>query len=138
MPSQMRVMAITGNLDDMTMAGLPQPAPATVTPELTFSMKGMMGETLLRVAVPNHHLRSITVSGEDVTDTPREFNNNARVTITVTSRVSTLAGEVTDSKGGLATDAGIVLFRRPRRRGGLTRPGRSRRGSRTATSASPA
>jgi hypothetical protein len=54
-------------------------------------------------------IRSITAGGDDITDTPREFKANERVTITLSSRPSTLEGTVTDAKGPVAT-AGVILF----------------------------
>jgi protocatechuate 3,4-dioxygenase beta subunit len=107
-PGQIRVMAMIGNQDDMM--GISTPQPVVVTPELTFTMKGLMGELLLRASAQGQYVRSVTVSGEDITDTPREFKTNDRVTITFTSRVSTVEGNVTDAKGVASTDASIILF----------------------------
>ncbi len=108
MPPQIRVMATVGNPDEMS--GLQGPQPAVVTPDLTFTMKGLMGEFLLRASGPNQYLKSVTVGSEDITDGPREFKANDRVTITLTSRASTLEGNVIDATGAPATDAGIILF----------------------------
>jgi carboxypeptidase family protein len=108
MPTPMRIMASIGNPDDMM--GMPGPQPGLVTPELTFTIKGMMGEYLLRAMAPGQYVKSITVNGEDVTDTPREFKTNERVTVTLTSRVSMLEGNVTDAKGAVSTDVGVILF----------------------------
>jgi protocatechuate 3,4-dioxygenase beta subunit len=105
LPKEIRVMAQTGSPEDA--GGLPMPPAALVTPELTFTMKGLMGEYLLRTSLQG--IRSITVGADDITDTPREFKANDRVTITLTSRTSTLEGVVTDTKGP-AAQAGILLF----------------------------
>jgi hypothetical protein len=63
------------------------------------------------VAAPNLYVKSVALDGGDeVTDTPHEFKTNDRVVMTVTSRASTVEGTVTDSKGGVAADTGIIVF----------------------------
>jgi hypothetical protein len=103
-----RVMASVGNPDEMS--ALPSPQPAVVQPDSTFTMKGLLGDYLLRASGPNQYLKSVTVGAEDFTDTPREFKAGDRVTITLTSRASTLEGNVVDATGAAAVDAGIMLF----------------------------
>ena len=90
--------------------GMPTPSPAVVSPDLTFTLKGMMGELMLRAGAQNQFLKAVMLSGEDITDTPREFKTGDRVTIVLTSRASTLEGNVTDAKGEPSTDAGLILF----------------------------
>lgn len=110
-PAQpIHVNAMVGDpMDNMGM-GLPMPQAAVVTPELTFTMKGLMGEVLLRSSAPMHYLKSVTVNGADITDTPREFKAGGRVTITLSSRASTVEGNVTDAAGKPVTEGGIFLF----------------------------
>jgi hypothetical protein len=108
MPQGIRVNASIGNPEDMM--GINTPNAAIVAPDLTFTMKGMLGEFVLRTSAPNQFLKSVTLSGEDITDTPREFKTGDKVTITLTSRASTLEGNVTDAAGKPTTDAGIILF----------------------------
>ena len=43
-------------------------------PELTFTMKGLHGELLLRSSGPGMVLKAVMAGGRDVTDTPHEFN----------------------------------------------------------------
>jgi hypothetical protein len=105
---QVRVMATPGNPEEMM--GVRSPQPALVTPDLTFTMKGLLGEFLLRASGPNQFLKSVTLGGQDITDSPREFKANERVTITLTSRASTLEGNVTGATGETSTDAGVILF----------------------------
>jgi hypothetical protein len=89
---------------------MPIPQPALVTPELTFTMKNVFAEVLLRSNAPGQYLKAVTLNGDDITDTPREFKTGDRVTLVMTSRVSTLEGTVTDSKGAPVTDASILVF----------------------------
>ncbi len=105
---QMRVMATPA--DPQNFGGVPTPQPALVTPDLTFTLKGIMGEYLLRSSGPNQFLKSVMLGAEDITDTPREFKNGDRVTIIMTSRASSLEGTVSDAKGTPVTDAAIFVF----------------------------
>ncbi len=105
---QSRVMAMPGNPEDSL--GLPMPQPAVVTRDATFTLKGLLGEILLRASGPNLFLKSVTIGGEDITDTPHEFKSNDRVTITLTSRASTLEGVVADGAGSPTPDAAVILF----------------------------
>jgi len=89
---------------------VPPPPPVTAAPDFTFTMKGMMGEYLLRGGTQGQYLKAVMLGSEDITDTPREFKSGERVTIVMTSRASTVEGNVTDDKGELSADAGIVLF----------------------------
>jgi hypothetical protein len=108
MPTGMRVNALPGNPEEMM--GMASPNGAVVGPDQTFTMKGMLGEFLLRASAQNQYLKSVTLGGEDITDTPREFKTGDRVTLTLTSRASTLEGDVTDAKGQPTTDAALILF----------------------------
>jgi len=107
-PGPVRVMAVVGNPDEMM--GLQSPPPSVVGSDSTFTMKGLVGEFLLRTSAPNQYLKSVAVGGNDITDSPREFKNGEQVTITLTSRASTLEGNVVDGAGAPSTDAGVVVF----------------------------
>jgi hypothetical protein len=109
-PGPIRVMAVAASSEDSMMFRM-SPQPAIVGPDQTFTMKGLMGEHVLRVAAPNLYVKSVAIDGgDDVTDTPHEFKANDRVVMTVTSRTSTLEGTVTDGRGSVAADTGIVVF----------------------------
>jgi Carboxypeptidase regulatory-like domain len=126
-PGQIRVMAVVGNPEDSMVMGRGR-QPVLVGPDQTFTLKGLMGEYLLRVAAPNLYVKSVTLDGgADVTDRPHEFTTNERVVMTVTSRASTLEGTVTDSKGSVAAETGIVVFSEDRA-GWRTSSTRTRRG----------
>jgi len=108
MPQGMRVNASFGNPDDMR--GMNMPTAAIVSPDLTFTLRGMLGAFVLRTGAQNQFLKAVMLGGEDITDTPREFKNGERVTLILTSRGSTLEGNVTDAKGQPATEAALILF----------------------------
>lgn len=90
--------------------GMPGPQPATVTPDNTFTLKGLMGEFLLRGNAPGQFLKRVMVGAEDITDTPREFKNGDKVTLVMTTRASTVEGNVTDAAGKPVTDAALIIF----------------------------
>jgi protocatechuate 3,4-dioxygenase beta subunit len=102
----LRVMAIPNEQDGSGMS----PQPAVVQPDLTFTLKGLIGEMLLRTGVPNVYVKSISVGADDITDTPREFKAQDRVTIVMTTRASTLEGTVSDAKGIAAPDIPVMMF----------------------------
>jgi len=106
--TNMRVFATASPTNDG--AGLPSPEPATLTADYRFTLKGLMGEYLLRTGVANQFLKSVSVNGEDVTDVPREFKDKDRVTVTLTSRVSSVEGNVTDTRDVPLAESGVMLF----------------------------
>jgi hypothetical protein len=108
LPQQMRINASV--VDPENNMGMPGPQPALVGPDLTFTMKGMMGEFVLRAGAQGQFLKAVMMGAEDITDTPREFKTGDRVTLVLTTRASTLEGNVTDAQGKPSTDAGIIFF----------------------------
>ena len=106
---QMRVSASPG--DPQGAMGMPSPQPALVAADLTFQIKGLMpGEFLLRSSAPGQFIKAVMLGADDITDTPREFKNGERVTIVMTSRISTVEGNVTDAKGAPVPEAGVMIF----------------------------
>jgi hypothetical protein len=66
-------------------------------------------------------LQSIRINGEDVTDAPVLFGTQAQqaaseVDVVLTPRMTTLAGMVTDSRGGPLSDARVIAFATQRTR----------------------
>jgi protocatechuate 3,4-dioxygenase beta subunit len=89
----------------------PSPEAAVVQPDLTFTLKGVMGEYLLRTGGPGAFLKSVTLAGgEDITDVPHEFKAGDKVTIVLTSRASTLEGTVLGATAAPAAEGGVILF----------------------------
>ncbi len=106
--TNMRVFASAASSNDA--AGMPAPEPGTVTADHRFTLKGLMGEYVLRTGIQNQYIKSVTANGEDVTDVAREFKASDRVTITMTSIVATIEGNVTDTRDVQLPEAGVILF----------------------------
>jgi protocatechuate 3,4-dioxygenase beta subunit len=105
----LRVNAQIGDPDGM--GGVPTPPPAVVAPDLTFTMKGLSGDLLLRAGGMDQHLKAVLLGGgEDITDTPHEFKQGDRVTLVLTTRASTVEGNVTDDQGAPSAEAALMLF----------------------------
>lgn len=105
---QMRVSSTSADAE--YMMGQPNPF-AQVSPDMTFTLKGLSGEMLLRGSgAPGNVLKSVQVGAEEVIDTPHEFKSGERVTLVFTSRASTLEGNVTDGVGKPTEDATLLLF----------------------------
>ena len=104
----MRVFASAPSSNDG--AGVASPEPGTVTADYKFTLKGLMGEYVLRTGIQNQYMKSVTVNGEDVTDVAHEYKASDRVTITMTSTVGTIEGNVTETRDVQLAEAGVILF----------------------------
>ena len=106
--TRMSVVAAPGDPRDR---GLPTPEPASVSEDLTFTMKRLFGKQVLRPrAGPAHAVKSIMVGGVDITDMPHEFKSGDRVTIVLARRASWLEGRVTDAMGQPASGSRLIAF----------------------------
>jgi hypothetical protein len=106
--STVRVSAQMG--DPQNSGGLPTPPPVVVAQDMTFTMKGLMGEFLLRANGQGQFLKAVQLNGTDITDTPHEFKAGESVTIVMTTQASTVEGNVTDDKGEPVNTASLLLF----------------------------
>jgi hypothetical protein len=87
----------------------------TVSADGTFAYPSLFGPRLLRVSrLPaGWALKSATVDGVDVTDSPFDFKGGARpldVRIVVTARTNRVSGVVRDAAGRPVRDARVVAF----------------------------
>jgi hypothetical protein len=96
--------------DPQNSFNLPTPPGVQVSSDLTFTMKGLMGEFLLRANGINQYLKAVQLGGQDITDTPHEFKQGDKVTVVMTTRGSTVEGNVTDDQGQPANAASILIF----------------------------
>jgi hypothetical protein len=87
---------------------------APVASDLTFTMRRMAGEWLLRPsgrALSGWALKAVMLGDTDITDVPTEFKaeDSGRLRVLLTDRASELAGSVTNDKGQPAA-CRVVLF----------------------------
>jgi hypothetical protein len=90
-------------------------ASGRVGPDRTFEIAGLSGSRIFRATglPPGWALQSVTISGQDVTDTPlpmRLGTETAGLEVTFTNQLAELSGTVLTSKGSTATEFVVVLF----------------------------
>jgi protocatechuate 3,4-dioxygenase beta subunit len=85
-----------------------------VNDDFTFEMNGLFDARLFRAGLPQGWtLKSVTLNGQDITDTPLELPPGQTVTglqMTITDKVTSLSGRVTDIRGNAVTDVTVVVF----------------------------
>lgn len=108
-PESSQPLYVTG----MPASGRMMMAPsgrAQVAPDGTFTLRGLYRPIYIRVfGPPGVHLASVSLSGQDITDTPTEFKpgKTVKLLITVATRLSELSGQVRTWQG---KPAGAVVF----------------------------
>jgi hypothetical protein len=90
-------------------------SPAPVAPDLSFTLRGLAGQILLRPngrVMNNWFLKAVLLGNQDITDVPTEFREgeSARLQIVLTTRASELGGTVTGDKGEPVANCNVVLF----------------------------
>jgi hypothetical protein len=111
--STIQAMAVDPK-DPSEPAHLP-PRMATVGADLTFTLRRLAGELLLRSSgslMPGWYLKAVLLGDRDITDVPTEFtaDDSGRVRVVLTNRASELSGNVTDDKGEPVKFCNVVLF----------------------------
>jgi hypothetical protein len=79
----------------------------------TFQLRASRGAVLFRVGAANWMLKSVTLRGVDITDTPTElsgFDDLDGVRIVLTDRMTELTGTVVDDRGQPADSASVVVL----------------------------
>jgi hypothetical protein len=95
--------------------------PGVVNPNGEFELKGVIGKGTFRPGGTSMALKSVTLEGRDITDTPYEIKAGTHVTaleITLTKTETTLSGRV-QSGVGAAKDYVVVIFPSNLREGDL-------------------
>jgi hypothetical protein len=89
-------------------------ANGTLDDDGNFQLGGVFGRVFLNVpAPPGWMLKSVTLDGDDVTDTPLDVTGRESVTgvrITLTDKLTSVAGAVTTAGGEAAKDYVVVLL----------------------------
>jgi hypothetical protein len=95
------------------------PPPSRVNPDWTFEISAMSGlRAFSAEAGPAWMLKRVLQNGQDVTSTPLDFRHGdvENLEVTLTSRVSSVAGTVTDDKSVPVSDYAVVIFAAERAR----------------------
>jgi hypothetical protein len=92
--------------------GFGPPSPR-VSPDWTFEMSDLHGLGVLGVdGLPGWMLKRVMLNGQDVINTPLDFRNGdvGNLEVTLSSRVSAVAGDVSDDKSAPVSDYAVVIF----------------------------
>ena len=85
-----------------------------VNADWTFEIAGLFDQHTLRVSTPSGWmLKSITLNGQDITDTPLDpvpGQTLSGMQVVLTDRVTALTGQITDARDTAVTDATVVIF----------------------------
>ena len=110
-PQQLQVAARPGSPDTMAAPGM---AAARVGDDWTFSLRNVSDAVLIRTGGSQRWLlKSVFVNGQDITDVPMEFPPGQTIggaQIVLTRKVTTLSGQVSDSKNNPVLDATVIIF----------------------------
>jgi hypothetical protein len=111
-PAQLQVGARPGSPDAPGVGqGL---GGSRVGDDWSFSLRNITDAVLIRAQAPQGWaMKSVVINGQDITDAPVEFPAGQAISgmqIVLTKKVTSLAGQVTDSRGNPVLDATIVVF----------------------------
>lgn len=110
-PTEARVSATPTDMSMMPMGGGGSPR---VQDDWTFEIKGLLGARLIRAqGAAGWSLKSVLMTGVDVTDTPIDFKGAEEITgvqIVLTNRPSELTGRVLDDRGRPVAEYTVVVF----------------------------
>lgn len=112
-PSQLQIAARPANPDSAAFGG--GIAASRIGNDWSFTLANINDAVLIRAGgdTQSWTLKSVSINGQDITDTPTEFPPGQAVTgmqIVLTKKSTTLTGQVTDSKGNPVLDATVVVF----------------------------
>jgi hypothetical protein len=90
------------------------PGGSRVGDDWTFSLRAVTDPIVIRTSSPQGWtLKSVTLNGQDITDTAMEFPPGQSVSgaqIVMTRKIAGVSGMVTDARGNPALDATVVVF----------------------------
>jgi hypothetical protein len=110
---QLQIAARVADVDAQSIGG-GGGGQARVADNWTFELANLTDTRLIRTNAPQGWtLKSVSLNGQDITDTPVEFPPGATVTglqVVLTRKVSSLTGLVADARGKPVLDATVVIF----------------------------
>ena len=89
---------------------LPRPP---VRGDWTFEITGLHGRAVLSGGtISGWYVKNVVLNGDDFTDMPIDFSNGDvnGIEVLVSNRLSEVAGQITDSRGAIASDGSVVVF----------------------------
>jgi hypothetical protein len=109
-PEAVAVSAIPVDFESAPMAG--GPAPFTVHDDWTFEVLAMSGLRVVTARAPGWWLKSVTVDGKDVTDSPLDFREYdvTGVELVFTTRTTTLTASLAVPKDHTVSDYNVLVF----------------------------
>lgn len=114
LPAEMQRVQVIAGQAGPGAAPMPSGGPATVQPDGTFELRGLVDPRVIRLfGAPGWILKSVMVSGRDYADAAIEVQPGQTLTgmeIVITNRVSTVSGMVTNERGQAVLDTTIVVF----------------------------
>jgi hypothetical protein len=110
--AQLQIGARPGSPDAAMMG--PGPGASRVGDDWSFSIRGVTDAVILRAQAPQGWaMKAVVINGQEITDTPTEFAAGQAVTgmqIVLTKKITSLTGQITDSRGNPVLDATVVVF----------------------------
>jgi Carboxypeptidase regulatory-like domain len=110
-PDTSQPLYATATPTSMRIAMSP-PSRAQVAPDGTFTLRGLFRPVYIRVSPPpGYHVASVTLNGQDITNTPIEFKpgKTGKVVVSLSNRLSELSGQVSNAQGRPAA-AFVIAF----------------------------
>jgi len=111
-PAQLQVAARPGSPDPPGVG--PGLGGSRVGDDWSFSLRNITDSVLIRAQAPQGWaMKAAVINGQDITDTPMEFPAGQTVTgmqIVLTKKLTSLGGQITDSRGNPVLDATLVVF----------------------------
>jgi protocatechuate 3,4-dioxygenase beta subunit len=109
-PAAVRISALPVDFESAPMAG--GPAPFTVHDDWRFEVLAMSGLRALSAGAPGWWLKSVTVDGQDVTDSPLDFREQdvTGVELVFTTRTTTLTATLAVPKDHVVADYNVLVF----------------------------
>jgi hypothetical protein len=110
--AQLQIAARPGSPDGGAMG--PGAAASRVGDDWSFSLRNVTDAVIVRAQPPQGWaLKSVVINGQDITDVPMEFPAGQTVggmQIVLTKKITSLSGQVTDTRGNPVLDATVVIF----------------------------
>jgi hypothetical protein len=111
-PSQFQVSARSAS--PATQGLGPGGGGSRVGDDFTFTIRNVSDAVVIRTSTPQGwQLKSVSVSGQEITDTPMEFPPGQTVSgvqVVMTKKIASLSGAITDARGNPVLDATVVVF----------------------------